>query len=194
MRQDPDIILVGEIRDHDTAEMAFRAAMTGHQVFTTLHTNSALGAFPRLQDIGIQPDILAGNIIGVIAQRLVRLLCLHCREAYLPDDQEQLVLALPEGDIPTLFRAVGCPHCNYKGYKNRIALMELLRIDSDMDDLIARRATARELKNVALARGFRPLAEDGIRRVLEGKTSLAEVARVVDLTGRISFEDESAKK
>ena len=194
MRQDPDIILVGEIRDHDTAEMAFRAAMTGHQVFTTLHTNSALGAFPRLQDIGIQPDILAGNIIGVIAQRLVRLLCLRCREAYLPDEQEQLILGQPEGDVPTLFRAVGCPHCNYKGYKNRIALMELLRIDSDMDDLIARRATARELKNVALARGFRPLAEDGIRRVLEGKTSLAEVARVVDLTGRISFEDESAKK
>ena len=194
MRQDPDIILVGEIRDHDTAEMAFRAAMTGHQVFTTLHTNSALGAFPRLQDIGIQPDILAGNIIGVIAQRLVRLLCLHCRESYLPDEQEQLILGQPDAAIPMLFRAVGCPHCNYKGYKNRIALMELLRIDSDMDDLIARRATARELKNVALARGFRPLAEDGIRRVLEGKTSLAEVARVVDLTGRISFEDESAKK
>ena len=92
MRQDPDIILVGEIRDHDTAEMAFRAAMTGHQVFTTLHTNSALGAFPRLLDIGILPDIMAGNIIGVIAQRLVRVLCVHCKEAYAPTLEERQVL------------------------------------------------------------------------------------------------------
>ena len=92
MRQDPDIILVGEVRDKETAEMAFRAAMTGHQVFTTLHTNSALGAFPRLLDIGIQPDIMAGNIIGVIAQRLVRVLCPHCKEAYAPAREERLLL------------------------------------------------------------------------------------------------------
>ena len=97
MRQDPDIILVGEVRDKDTAEMAFRAAMTGHQVFTTLHTNSALGVFPRLMDIGIQPGILSGNIIGVIAQRLVRKLCPHCKEAYTPDEHEARILGADPG-------------------------------------------------------------------------------------------------
>jgi type II secretory ATPase GspE/PulE/Tfp pilus assembly ATPase PilB-like protein len=185
MRQDPDIILVGEVRDQETAEMAFRAAMTGHQVFTTLHTNSALGAFPRLLDIGILPDIMAGNIIGVIAQRLVRRLCPHCKEAYQPDDSEKRVLGLEASDGATIYRSIGCKHCNFKGYKSRIALMELLHVDDDMDELIARRATPRELMSKALEKGFRTLAEDGVRRVLEGITSLTEVSRVVDLTGRL---------
>ncbi len=185
MRQDPDIILVGEVRDQETAEMAFRAAMTGHQVFTTLHTNSALGAFPRLLDIGILPDIMAGNIIGVIAQRLVRRLCPHCKEAYQPDDSEKHVLGLEASDGATIYRAIGCKHCNFKGYKSRIALMELLHVDDDMDELIARRATPRELMSKAMEKGFRTLAEDGVRRVLEGITSLTEVSRVVDLTGRL---------
>jgi type II secretory ATPase GspE/PulE/Tfp pilus assembly ATPase PilB-like protein len=187
MRQDPDIILVGEIRDRETAEMAFRAAMTGHRVYTTLHTNSTLAAFPRLQDIGIIPDILAGNVIGVIAQRLVRILCPHCKEPYRPDEEERRVLALyaagAEGNA--LQRPVGCAQCGFKGYKGRLALMELLRMDSDLDELIARRATARELREAALGKGLGSLAEDGIRRVLEGCTSLAEVSRVVDLTGRL---------
>lgn len=104
MRQDPDIILVGEIRDHDTAEMAFRAAMTGHQVFSTLHTNSALGAFPRLLDIGIQPTIMAGNIIGVIAQRLVRVLCVHCKEAYAPSNDERRLLGSSAADTGYVYR------------------------------------------------------------------------------------------
>ena len=185
MRQDPDVILVGEIRDRDTAEMALRAAMTGHQVFTTLHTNSALGAFPRLLDIGILPDILAGNIIGVIAQRLVRVLCPQCKEPYRPGAEERQLLGLRPDDDHPLYRAAGCQACHYKGYKKRMALMELLRLDSDLDELIARRASARELRSAALEKGFRPLAEDGIRRVLEGKTSLAEVSRVVDMTGRL---------
>src|ERR1700704_5228076 len=121
MRQDPDVILVGEVRDHDTAEMAFRAAMTGHQVYTTLHTNSAVGAIPRLLDIGIVPDIMAGNIIGIIAQRLVRVLCQHCKEAYTPSPEERLLLG---GDIDVLlkiFRPVGCPRCNHRGYRGRTA-------------------------------------------------------------------------
>lgn len=185
MRQDPDIILVGEIRDRDTAEMAFRAAMTGHQVFTTLHTNSALGAFPRLLDIGIVPDIMAGNIIGVVAQRLVRVLCPHCRAAYTPDADEQKLLGWQATDRRPVYRAAGCPACNGKGYRGRMALMELLRMDSELDDLVARRASQREILNAALTRGYRSLAEDGLSRVLEGKTSLAEVARVVDLTQRI---------
>jgi type II secretory ATPase GspE/PulE/Tfp pilus assembly ATPase PilB-like protein len=186
MRQDPDIILVGEIRDRDTAEMAFRAAMTGHQVFTTLHTNSALGAFPRLLDIGIVPDIMAGNIIGVVAQRLVRVLCPHCRVAYTPESDEQKLLGWRTADHAQIYRAAGCPACNGKGYRGRMALMELMRMDSELDDLVGRRASHREILNAASERGYRSLAVDGINRVLEGKTSLAEVSRVVDLTQRIS--------
>jgi len=184
MRQDPDIILVGEVRDKDTAEMAFRAAMTGHQVFTTLHTNSALGAFPRLLDIGILPDIIAGNVIGIIAQRLVRLLCNHCKEAYSPSREERHVLgAEAEGQI-RLYRPTGCKQCNFRGYRGRTAVMELLRMDADLDELVARRATAREVRTAAMEKGFRPLVEEGIARILDGSTSIAEVARSVDLTQR----------
>jgi type II secretory ATPase GspE/PulE/Tfp pilus assembly ATPase PilB-like protein len=182
MRQDPDIILVGEVRDRDTAEMAFRAAMTGHQVFTTLHTNSALGVFPRLLDIGIVPDIMAGNIIGVIGQRLVRLLCPHCKQPYTPDAEEAERLGWDAAGRPTIYRAHGCPACQHKGYRGRVALMELLRMDADLDELVARRAIHKDIRALALERGFRPLAQDGVRRVLSGHTSFAEVARVVDLT------------
>ena len=186
MRQDPDIILVGEIRDHPTAEMAFRAAMTGHQVYSTLHTNSAIGAIPRLLDIGILPDIMAGNIIGIIAQRLVRLLCTHCKYAYHPDSLERKLLGVhPDEDI-TLYRAAGCDLCHHQGYSGRLAIMELLKMDNDLDDLVAHRASIRELKQAALDKGFRPLASDGLRRALQGITSLSEVARVVDLTDRSS--------
>jgi len=184
MRQDPDIILVGEIRDRDTAEMAFRAAMTGHQVFSTLHTNSALGAFPRLLDIGILPDIMAGNIIGIIAQRLVRVLCSQCKEAYAPSVDERRLLGPMGKDVPEIYRPVGCRACNNKGYRGRTSVMELLVMDPDMDELIARRATAKELRAAALGRGFRSLADDGVARVLDGTTTLAEVGRSIDLTAR----------
>ena len=186
MRQDPDVILVGEIRDAETAEMAFRAAMTGHQVYSTLHTNSAIGVFPRLTDIGILPDIMAGNIIGVIAQRLLRRLCTHCRRPYPAEPHELRILGLEnEQPVPTVYRSAGCEACNYQGYRGRVAIMELLRLDGDIDELIARRATVREIRNAALAKGFRPLAEDGLRRVRDGTTSLEEVGRVVDLTERM---------
>jgi general secretion pathway protein E/type IV pilus assembly protein PilB len=184
MRQDPDIILVGEVRDKETAEMAFRAAMTGHQVFTTLHTNSALGAFPRLLDIGIQPDIMAGNIIGVIAQRLVRVLCPHCKEAYAPAREERLLLGAAGQKLSYVYRPVGCKQCDNKGYKGRTAIMEMLVMDSDLDELVARRATLKELRTAALTRGFRSLADEGLARVIDGTTSLAEVSRSIDLTGR----------
>ena len=186
MRQDPDIILVGEVRDRETAEMAFRAAMTGHQVFTTLHTNSALGAFPRLMDIGIPPDIISGNVIGVLAQRLVRLLCSSCKQGYFPSQEEIHLLRLPSDSKVKIYKSVGCKHCQSKGYKGRMALLEILQMDGDLNELVARRATAGELKTAALQKNFRPLAEDGIQRVLEGMTSLAEVSRTVDLTGRLT--------
>ena len=185
MRQDPDIILVGEVRDKETAEMAFRAAMTGHQVFTTLHTNSALGVFPRLFDIGIQPGIMAGNIIGVVAQRLIRRLCPQCKESYTPDEAEARILGWHEAGQPTIFQPVGCHSCNGKGYRGRMALIELLRMDNELDEMVASNAGLHEIRKAAMERGYHPLAEDGIRRVLEGITSLAEVSRVVDLTGRV---------
>ncbi|HLP97726.1 MAG TPA: GspE/PulE family protein [Sideroxyarcus sp.] len=184
MRQDPDIILVGEIRDQPTAEMAFRAAMTGHQVYSTLHTNSAIGAIPRLLDIGILPDIMAGNIIGIVAQRLIRLLCRHCKYPYHPDHAECKMLGVRHDENITIYRAAGCDICHHQGYTGRQAIMEILKLDGEIDDLIARRASIRDLKNAALERGFRPLAQDGIRRILQGVTSIAEVSRVVDLSDR----------
>ncbi|MDX1916178.1 MAG: ATPase, T2SS/T4P/T4SS family [Methylophilus sp.] len=185
MRQDPDIILVGEIRDEDTATMAFRAAMTGHQVFSTLHTNSALGTVPRLLDIGISPEIMAGNIIGVVAQRLVRVLCPHCKEPIKPSDEDRKILGVSQSEAIQIFKHRGCKRCSFTGYRGRMAIMELLRIDSDMDALIARRAHLDELRKLALQKGFVTLADDGIRRILEGYTSLEEVMRVIDLTSRI---------
>jgi type II secretory ATPase GspE/PulE/Tfp pilus assembly ATPase PilB-like protein len=186
MRQDPDVILVGEIRDEDTAQMAFRAAMTGHQVYSTLHTNSAIGAVPRLVDIGLSSEILAGNIIGIIAQRLVRRLCRHCRHPYAANPTEARMLGVKsDAKPPTLYRAVGCDHCDYQGYRGRMAIMELLKLDSELDEMVAHRATPRELVKAAIAKGFRTLADDGARRVLDGSTSVDELVRVVDLTERM---------
>jgi general secretion pathway protein E/type IV pilus assembly protein PilB len=186
MRQDPDIILVGEVRDQDTATMAFRAAMTGHQVFTTLHTNSALGAFPRLADIGVSSDIMAGNIIGVIAQRLVRVLCPHCKEPIKPNDEQRKILGVKTNEAIQIFRHKGCKRCNQTGYRGRMAIIEILRIDAEMDALIARRAHLDEMQKLAHRKGFVTLADDGTRRILEGYTSIDEVMRVIDLTSRIN--------
>ena len=187
MRQDPDVILVGEIRDHETAEMAFRAAMTGHQVYSTLHTNSAIGALPRLRDIGIIPEIMAGNIIGVLAQRLIRKLCTYCKEPYKPDKKDMGMLSNREGIKPDkIYRAKGCTVCDHSGYKGRLALLEILKMNSDLDDLLAHGATTKEIKDAAYDQGFFTLADDGIRHIIGGITSVEEVARVADLTDRMS--------
>ena len=186
LRQDPDVILVGEIRDADTADMSLRAAMTGHQVYSTLHTNSAIGAIPRLLDIGILPDIMAGNIIGIIAQRLVRRLCPHCKTPYQAESHEARLLGgNPDAPRPIIFRPCGCERCDFQGYRGRLAIMELLRLNSDLDELIARRSTAREIRQLAERQGFVSLADDGLRRVLDGSTSIEELGRVVDLTDRM---------
>jgi type II secretory ATPase GspE/PulE/Tfp pilus assembly ATPase PilB-like protein len=185
MRQDPDVILVGEIRDQETAEMAFRAAMTGHQVYSTLHTNSSIGAVPRLMDLGVLPDIMAGNIIGVIAQRLMRRLCPHCKSPSTPDTMTRKLLGMDEDDTRPVFHAVGCARCDNIGYRGRVAIMELFKLDPEIDELIARRATGREIRSAAAAKGFRSLAEDAVSRVLLGQTSLEEISRVVDLTDRV---------
>jgi type II secretory ATPase GspE/PulE/Tfp pilus assembly ATPase PilB-like protein len=187
MRQDPDVILVGEVRDQETAEMAFRAAMTGHQVYTTLHTNSAIGALPRLRDIGIIPEIMAGNIIGVIAQRLVRKLCKICKTAYRPTAVDLQLLGNREGILANkIYKPKGCTACDQTGYKGRLALLEILKMNSDLDDLLARGATTKEIREAAYEQGFFTLADDGIRHIIEGTTSIEEVGRVADLTERMT--------
>ena len=184
MRQDPDVILVGEIRDRDTAEMAFRAAMTGHQVLSTLHTNSALGALPRLADIGISNQIVAGNIIGISAQRLVRRLCLQCREAYTPGELEKRLLGITDSE-QLLYHAKGCSACQGQGYQGRFSVTEVLRFDDDIDELILQNAPITTIRSVAREKGFRSLADDGTDRILAGQTSIDEITRVIDLTQRI---------
>ncbi len=185
MRQDPDIILVGEIRDEETAEMAFRAAMTGHQVYSTLHTNSALGSLPRLLDIGLRPGILAGNIIGIVAQRLIRKLCENCKEAYEPELIERQLMALPTDQPVTLYRATGCDKCNDTGYRGRLALLEILRFDTDIDEAVASGQALGDIRNMAVEKGFKPISHDATRHVLAGHSSLDEVSRVVDLTENV---------
>jgi general secretion pathway protein E/type IV pilus assembly protein PilB len=177
---------VGEIRDEDTADMAFRAAMTGHQVLSTLHTNSAIGTFPRLLDIGVLPDIMTGNIIGVISQRLLRVLCPHCKIEKQPNEIESKLLDLEfESTSHKIFEAAGCKHCDNTGYKGRLAIIEALRINAELDEQIAKRATLGELKATARTTGYKTLADDAVRCVLEGKTSITEVSRVIDLTQRL---------
>ena len=186
MRQDPDIILVGEIRDEDTANMALRAAMTGHQVFSTLHTNSAIGIIPRLMDMGVQPELLAGNLVGVIAQRLIRKLCEKCRELHPMDHIERMLLGLKATDLQqSIYRAKGCASCDGSGYKDREAIVEILMFDDDMDEALLRRDSRSDLLHIALSKGFKTLLHIGTERVLDGSSSLEEITRVVDLTVRL---------
>ncbi len=182
MRQDPDIILVGEVRDHDTAEMAFRAAMTGHQVFSTLHTNSAIRSIPRLIDLGIKPDVLAGNVIGIVAQRLLRTLCPACKAVHDPSPIELQLLDLQPGHSCKLYMPVGCPACEHLGFKGRMSILELLKFDAELDELVTQRASLKVMTDYVLAQGFVTMAQDGLRRVREGLTTIEEVGRVVDLT------------
>ena len=181
LRQDPDIILIGEIRDSETAEMAFRAAMTGHQVFATLHTNSALGTIPRLYDIGVPTTVMAGNIIGIVAQRLARRLCPHCKSPYQPEPFEAQLVGL-ENTHSHLYKAVGCEKCDGIGYKGRLAILETLRFTNELDDLLLEQAPTHVLMKQAKKQGFRTLAESAVSWVRRGETTLEEVSRVVNLT------------
>ncbi len=182
MRQDPDIILIGEIRDSETAEMSIRAAMTGHQVFATLHTNSAIGAIPRLLDIGVSRSIMSGNIIGIIAQRLARKLCVHCKEPYEPEEFEKQLLSISDHDNVQLFHAKGCEKCNNIGYKGRLAVLETLRFTSEMDELLLDGASQHALLSKAMDNGFSTMAQSGIRWIKQGQTTLEEISRIVNLT------------
>ena len=185
MRQDPDIIFVGEVRDEDTALMAVRAALTGHQVFTTLHTNDALGAIPRLSDIGVPAHLLAGSLIGCIAQRLARKLCQACRRPRPATEEECKLHGCNHDNAPTIYDPVGCPLCKGKGFKGRTAIVEVLRVDRGLDELIATHSTRRVMMEYALEHGFITMQEDGIQKVLSGEITLDELVGTIDLTDRL---------
>jgi type IV pilus assembly protein PilB len=185
MRQDPDIILVGEVRDKDTAEMALRAAMTGHQVLSTLHSNSALRSISRLYDLGVRAEMLAGNLIGIIAQRLVRRLCMDCRVESVADDIEIKLLGCEPDTV--LYRPLGCDKCQLTGYRGRIPLLEVLRWNNELDQQLAAQASLSDLRRVAAEQGHVELAEIAVRRILGGFTTLEEAARVIDLTERVKL-------
>ena len=184
LRQDPDIVFIGEVRDEDTATMALRAAMAGHQVYTTLHTNDALGAIPRLLDLDLRPSILSGHIIGILAQRLLRVLCGSCKRARSATPIECQLLDADVNAAPTVYEAVGCADCGNKGYRGRVAVIEILDFDDELDELVARSAPRGDLLKSARRRGFRTLADDGISKVLDGETSIDELVKRVDVTTR----------
>ena len=177
VRHDPDIILVGEIRDHETAVVAIQAAMTGHLVFATLHTNDASTAFTRLIDMGIEEFLVASTIHGVLAQRLVRKICPKCREPYQPTVQE-LELLGASGKTLELAQGAGCEHCNMIGYRGQLGLFELLDSNEELERLIMERSNATKIKQAAIRNGMITLREDGIAKVKAGITTLAEVIRV----------------
>ncbi len=180
LRQDPDVVMVGEIRDLETAEIAVQASLTGHLVLSTLHTNTAIGSVTRLQDMGVEPFLLSSSLLGVMAQRLVRLLCVHCREPHQPSAGELQTLGLTDGQQVTLHRAVGCPHCNQTGYRGRTGIYELIEIDESLREMI--HEGRGEQAMLAEARQRYPgIDADGRRRVIAGETSLEEVLRVTSI-------------
>lgn len=183
LRQDPNIIFIGEIRDSDTARMALRASMTGHRVFSTLHCNDALGAIPRLIDLGLHPRMLAGNIAGVLAQRLVRKLCPQCRVTRPATEEEIKILRCDDGAV--VAEPKGCAHCHNIGYRGRIAISETLPVTQELDELIATDAPRSSMLKLLAAHNHRSLSADGITKVLDHTISLAELRRAVDMT-RIS--------
>ena len=181
LRQDPDIIMVGEIRDEETARIAIHAALTGHLVLSTLHTNDASGAVTRMVDMGIEPFLVSSSVIGVVAQRLIRVLCTRCREAYVPPAEviARYGLAGAGEPAPTLYRAKGCEACNHIGYKGRIGLFEIMVMDDDVRTLVVKEVASDVIKRAGVAAGMRTLQQDGISKVLNGMTSLEEMLRVV---------------
>lgn len=177
LRQDPDIIMVGEIRDLETAELAINSSLTGHLVLSTLHTNDSAGAFPRMIDIGAEPFLIATSILGVIAQRLVRVLCPHCKEPYEPTDFELGLLGIDRSKVrnSNISKAMGCNHCNQKGYVGRTNIQELMVVNDEIRSLVLRKADGNTIKKAAVAGGMKTFRDHGIEKVLAGITTLEEL-------------------
>lgn len=177
LRQDPDVIMVGEIRDLETAELAVQASLTGHLVFSTLHTNDAAGAFPRLMDFGCEPFLIATSIQGVISQRLVRVLCQHCKQPHVATDPELASLGLTREQVrgATMYKAIGCDHCNGKGYSGRTNIQELLLVTDEIRSMIMQRKDGGAIKKKAIELGMVTFRDHGIDKVLKGITTVEEV-------------------
>ncbi|MBY0400153.1 type II secretion system ATPase GspE [Myxococcota bacterium] len=184
LRQDPNIVLVGEIRDKETAEIAIQASLTGHLVLSTLHTNDAASALTRLVDMGVEPFLVGSSLVAVLAQRLVRVLCKGCKEAYTATDEELREIGVkPPGRPVTLYRGVGCPACNHTGYRGRFGIFELMQIDDEIRGLLTQNVDAKTIKATAMRKGMGTLRADGARKVLSGVTSVAEVVRATEEEG-----------
>lgn len=191
MRQDPDVIMVGEIRDGETAKVAINAALTGHMVFSTLHTNTAAGAIPRLIDLGVTPKIIGSSLTVALAQRLARKLCIECKKEDMPNDREKKILdevaALIKERVgetiqtEKIYRAVGCDKCNNTGYKGRVGIFEAVLMDAEIEALLDTIPSEREIRETAKKQGILSMREDGIEKISKGITSFDEVERVVDL-------------
>jgi type II secretory ATPase GspE/PulE/Tfp pilus assembly ATPase PilB-like protein len=184
VRQDPDIIMVGEIRDTETAEIAINAALTGHLVLSTLHTNDAPGATTRLIDMGIEPYLVASSVVSVLAQRLVRTICPRCKEAYdTPTDALKKFGMRFDKKTVTLYRGKGCDFCRHTGYVGRIGVFELMHIDDSIRDLIVHKKSAVVIKEKARRIGMKTLQEDCLDKILQGVTSVEEAIRVIFVEG-----------
>ncbi len=181
VRQDPDVILVGEIRDRETAEIAIHAALTGHLVFSTLHTNDAASAVTRLTDMGIEPFLVSSAVQAIIAQRLVRVLCPHCKEAYEPDEAQWAEVGLRKEASGPIFRTNGCEKCLETGYRGRTGIYEFLRMSEEIKGLVLRTSDSNQISKAARAEGMVNLRQDGILKVTEGKTTISEVLRVTQI-------------
>lgn len=181
VRQDPDVILVGEIRDRETADIAIHAALTGHLVFSTLHTNDSASAVTRLTDMGIEPFLVSTAVQAIIAQRLVRLLCPHCKETYEPEEAQWAELGSSREVAGPIFRADGCEKCLETGYRGRTGIYEFLLLSEAIKGLILKTSDANQINKAARAEGMANLREDGINKVIEGRTTISEVLRVTQL-------------
>jgi len=181
LRQDPDIIMVGEIRDKETAEIAIQASLTGHLVLSTIHTNDAPSATTRLVDMGVEPFLISSSILGVLAQRLARTICTNCREAYAPPVEalHRLGLKPEQGEEILFYRGKGCDRCKGSGYKGRYGIFELMPMSEAIRELVLKGASADQIRQQAVAEGMKTLADDGILKVLEGATTIDELLRVV---------------
>lgn len=179
LRQDPDSILVGEIRDAETARIAAEAALTGHLVLATLHTNDAVQAVVRFQEMGTPPHMVAPALLGIVAQRLARQICVHCSEPYSPDESERALL--PPGETREqvqLFRGHGCPHCANTGYFGRVGIHEAVLVSSEVRELILENASVSRIARTARGQGYRSMRHDGLKKALMGLTTLSEIRRV----------------
>jgi type IV pilus assembly protein PilB len=185
LRQDPDVILVGEIRDKETAITTIQAAMTGHQVYSSLHTNDALSAIPRLMNMGVPNYLMGGSLICVIAQRLARKICSNCKVEEPVTTFDRRMLGEKYRDVKKLFKGTGCEKCGDSGYKGRVVIAEILAFDRELDELVVNAASRKEMYAYIVKKGFVPMIEDGIDKVVKGLTDIKELMRVVDMTERI---------